>query len=86
LLVLSAVIGLIVSTWCWLTLVPLIQDGTFKHLPDALGCASPPSWWPLPVLTVAGLLTAFAVARMPGGGGGLPAEGLSAGAVTHWRR
>jgi hypothetical protein len=82
LLVLAAVIGLIVSlaAWCWLTLVPLIQDGTFNTFLTRSaatrrdrGGRSP--CWPWP-----GFLTAFAVARMPGGGGGVPAEGLSAGA------
>ena len=38
-------------------------------------------WWPLPVLAVAGLLTALAIARLPGTGGHEPAGGLNAGAT-----
>lgn len=81
LLLLSAVIGLVASVVAWslLTLVPLIQDAVFVTLPDALGYEAPPWWWPLPVLLVAGLVTAVAITRMPGHGGGVPADGLSAG-------
>jgi len=81
LLVLSAVIGLVASVVAWslLTVVPLIQDAVFVTLPEALGHASPPWWWPLPVLLLAGLVTAVAITRLPGHGGGVPADGLSAG-------
>lgn len=81
LLVLSAVIGLAASVVAWslLTVVPLIQDAAFLNLPEALGYDAPPWWWPLPVLLLAGLITAVAITRMPGHGGGVPADGLSAG-------
>lgn len=81
LLVLSAVVGLVASlvAWSLLTLVPLIQDAVFETLPDALGYDSPPGWWPLPVLLLAGVVTAVAITRLPGHGGGIPADGLSAG-------
>ncbi len=36
-------------------------------------------WWPLPWVALAGLLTAFAVVRLPGHGGHVPSEGLKAG-------
>ena len=36
-------------------------------------------WWPLPWVALAGLLTAFAVVRLPGHGGHVPADGLKAG-------
>jgi H+/Cl- antiporter ClcA len=36
-------------------------------------------WWGLPVLGIAGLLLALAIAKLPGAGGHLPARGLSAG-------
>jgi H+/Cl- antiporter ClcA len=79
-LVLSVVIGLMASVVAWslLTVVPLIQDAVFVALPDALGYDSTPWWWPLPVLLVAGLVTAVAITRLPGHGGGVPADGLSA--------
>lgn len=81
LLVLSAGVGIAASlvAWSLLTLVPVIQDAVFLDLPDALGYAAPPWWWPLPVLLLAGLVTAVAITRLPGGGGSIPADGLSAG-------
>lgn len=80
-LVLVSVVGLVASLAAWLFLegVQEAQDGVYKDLPDALGYDSPPLWWPLPPLTVAGLVVAFAIARLPGRGGHLPADGLSAG-------
>src|SRR4051794_36896674 len=79
LLVLAAVVGLVVSfaAWGFLELVHQIQVGVFQGLPKDLGFDSTPRWWSLPVLAVAGVVVAFAVARLPGGGGHLPAHGLS---------
>ena len=58
-----------------------IQTGVFDDLPRELGYDDgAPVWWPLPVLGLAGLVTAFAIVRLPGGGGHDPAEGLNAGA------
>ena len=76
LLVVVGIIGLLVSLAAWglLTLVPLIQDGAYEHLPNALGFDKPPWWWPVPIVTIAGLITALVIARMPGGGGGVPAD------------
>ena len=74
LLVIAAVIGLGVSlaSWCFLELVYWIQQGVYVDLPTGLGFSDAPWWWPLPVLLVAGLLTAFAVLRLPGAGGHIP--------------
>lgn len=81
LLVLSALVGFVVSlaAWAFLSLVPWIQDTVYLDLPSGLGFDTTPWWWPIPVLAVAGIITAFAITRLPGGGGGVPAEGLSAG-------
>lgn len=81
LLVLSGLIGFAVSVvaWGFLSLVPWLQDLVYLDLPDALGFDTAPVWWPIPVLAIAGLITAFAIARMHGGGGGVPAQGLSGG-------
>jgi H+/Cl- antiporter ClcA len=81
LLILSAVVGLLVSlaAWCFLTVIPWIQDSVFQDLPSALGFDTAPWWWPLPVLAVAGVITAFAIVRLPGRGGSVPAEGLASG-------
>jgi H+/Cl- antiporter ClcA len=79
LLVLSALVGLLVSaaSWCFLELVHEIQIWVYKDLPGDVGYGSVPSWWPLPWLALAGLLTAFAIGRLPGRGGHVPADGLS---------
>lgn len=81
LLVLAAVVGLLVSTACWvfLELVHVVQVGVYTDLPHHLGYDVAPTWWSLPWLALAGLLTAFAIARLPGRGGHVPADGLKAG-------
>ena len=78
LLVLAAVVGLLVSVacWCFLELVHEVQDEVYDDLPGRLGFETMPSWWPLPWLVLAGLLTAFAIERLPGRGGHVPAHGL----------
>ena len=81
LLVLAALTGIVVSlaAWCFLELVTQIQRGLYVHLPGDLGYhQGPPLWWPLPLLALAGLLVAFAIERLPGEGGHVPANGLSA--------
>ncbi len=74
LLVIVAIIGFLVSVAAWglLTLIPVIQDAAFEDLPKALGFGSAPWWWPLPIVTFAGLVTAVVIVRAPGGGGGVP--------------
>src|SRR3954471_2138868 len=82
LLALSAVVGLVVSlgAWCFLELTHQIQVGVYDKLPGDLGFdAGAPTWWPLPVLAIAGLIVAFAIVRLPGEGGHNPAEGLKMG-------
>jgi H+/Cl- antiporter ClcA len=80
LMLVAAVAGVIVSllAWCFLELVNQIQRGVYVHLPSDLGYHSgPPLWWSLPVLAIAGVIVAFAIERLPGGGGHIPANGLS---------
>jgi H+/Cl- antiporter ClcA len=79
LLVLAAIVGVFASfvAWCFLELVHLTEDGVYTDLPDALGFDSTPVWWSLPVLLIAGFVVAFAIARLPGRGGHIPAEGLN---------
>src|SRR4051812_1215506 len=84
LLALSVVVGLAVSfaAWGFLEGIHQIQVGVFEKLPDALGYDDgAPTWWPLPVLAFAGVITAFAIQRLPGTGGHNPAEGLAMGAT-----
>jgi H+/Cl- antiporter ClcA len=82
LLVFAAALGVVVSlaSWGFLELVHVIQIGVYSDLPHHVGYDTAPAWWPLPWLTLAGVLTAFAVVRLPGGGGHVPADGLKSGA------
>ncbi|HEY2600368.1 MAG TPA: chloride channel protein [Thermoleophilaceae bacterium] len=79
LLVLAGIVGVVVSfaAWGFLELVHQIQVGVFQGLPKDLGFDSTPRWWYLPVLAIAGVIVAFAITRLPGGGGHSPAHGLS---------
>ncbi|MEA2306051.1 MAG: hypothetical protein QOH43_3331 [Solirubrobacteraceae bacterium] len=84
LLVLAAIIGVPVSAaaYGFLKLVDELQELVFTRLPDGLGFAHAPMWWPLPILAVGGLLTALAIDRLPGTGGHSPADGFKpAGAL-----
>ncbi len=84
LLVLACVIGIVVSLagWLFLEVTVRMQALVYQDLPSALGFATPPVWWPLPVLVVAGLPIAYAIVRLPGHGGHRPAGGLTAGPPT----
>jgi H+/Cl- antiporter ClcA len=80
LLVLAAIVGVVASfaAWVFLEAVHEAQEAVWSDLPDALGFDHTPLWWALPVLAFAGILVAFAIARLPGRGGHIPAEGLNA--------
>ena len=80
LLVLAAIIGVIASfaSWLFLEAVYEAQQGVYTDLPDALGFDHTPLWWSLPWLAFAGVVVAFAIARLPGRGGHIPAKGLNA--------
>ena len=82
LLAIAAVVGVLVSlaAWCFVELVYQIQQELYHHLPNAVGYHhGPPQWWSLPILAIAGLITAFAIERLPGNGGHIAAEGLAVG-------
>ena len=85
LLIVAAVIGVIASlaAWCFLEGIHQLQQELYVHLPDGLGYESgPPTWWPLPILAVGALIVAASITRLPGNGGHIPAEGLSAGGLS----
>lgn len=84
LLVMAAVLGVPVSAaaFGYLALVSELQSLTYKDLPTALGFHGTPSWWPVPLLALAGLLVALSIRYLPGGGGHKPAEGLDASGPT----
>ena len=81
LLVLASLIGLVVSSaaWCFLEAVHEIQVWVYEDLPGHVGYQSAPIWWELPWVALAGLLTAFAIAYLPGHGGHVPSDGLKTG-------
>ncbi|MGV1036263.1 MAG: chloride channel protein [Candidatus Nanopelagicales bacterium] len=81
LLVVAAIVGLVVSvaSWAFLEFTTQLQRWVFVDAPSALGFSSPPTWWPVPILFLAGLIVAFAIARLPGKGGHVPALGLASG-------
>jgi H+/Cl- antiporter ClcA len=82
LLAIAAIVGILVSlaAWCFLEAIYQIQRELYHHLPTALGYQhGPPVWWSLPLLAIAGLITAFAIVRLPAEGGHIPAEGLKVG-------
>jgi len=78
LLVFGAIIGVPVAViaYFFLKVVGVAQEWIFKTLPVDLGFDSTPTWWPLPILVVAGLLVALTIQYLPGTGGHSPAEGF----------
>jgi chloride channel protein, CIC family len=80
LLVLAGLIGAVASlvAWCFLELIAHLETWVYSDLPDGLGFDGAPRWWSVPVLAIAGVIVAFAIARLPGNGGHVPADGLNA--------
>jgi H+/Cl- antiporter ClcA len=84
LLVIGAVIGVPVAVvaYFFLKAVGELQHFFYTSLPSDLGFDSPPTWWPLPLLAVCGVLVALTIERLPGTGGHKPAEGFKTGTVS----
>ncbi|WP_328540408.1 chloride channel protein [Streptomyces sp. NBC_00344] len=80
LLVMAALLGIPISAvaFGFLALVSELQSLTYTDLPRGLGFHGTPSWWPIPLLAVTGLLVALSIRYLPGEGGHKPAEGLAA--------
>jgi H+/Cl- antiporter ClcA len=78
LLVFAAVVGVVVSlvSWSFLEVVHQVQVWVYTDLPSGLGFDSVPTWWSIPVCALAGIPVAFAIVKLPGAGGHVPAEGL----------
>ncbi|WP_261989338.1 chloride channel protein [Streptomyces sp. uw30] len=79
-LVFSALIGVPVSliAFWFLAGVHELENALWADLPSELGWDTPPWWWPLPLLAVAGVAVALVVKHLPGAGGHIPAVGLHA--------
>ncbi|MFD9501901.1 chloride channel protein [Streptomyces sp. NPDC060035] len=78
LLIMVAILGVPISAaaFGFLALVHELQSLTYEDLPRALGFDGTPSWWPVPLLAVAGLLVGLTIQHLPGIGGHKPAEGM----------
>src|SRR4051794_11071420 len=81
LLVLSALLGFPVRALPsgHLELLAELHSLLFDNLPGCLRFASPPTWWPMPLLAVSGLLTALAILKLPGTRGHSPVDGFKMG-------
>ncbi|HEX6498017.1 MAG TPA: chloride channel protein [Micromonosporaceae bacterium] len=84
LLAFAAILGIPIAAvaYFFLELVHLLQTWIFTDLPRAVGYATEPAWWPVPVLGVAGILVGLAIHRLPGRGGHSPADGFTTGTVA----
>src|SRR3954447_11617243 len=81
LLVLAAIIGapIAAAAWGFLWLVDQLQDWFFTDLPVDLGFDAAPTWWPVPLLALAGVLVGLTIRHLPGRGGASPADGFTPG-------
>ena len=59
----------------FLDLISAAQKWVWQTAPADMGFDSPPWWWPIPWLLLAGLLVSTAIAVLPGRGGHVPANG-----------
>jgi len=81
LLALAVAIGVVVSlgAWGFLEGTHQLRVLVFDDLPGDLGFATVPWWWPLGAAAAGAVVTALAIARLPGRGGHVPADGLKTG-------
>jgi len=80
-LVLAGLLGIPISAiaYGFLALVGWMQDYLFTDLPGDLFDGGTPAWWPVPWLTLCGLLVALTLTFLPGPGGHSPALGFQMG-------
>src|SRR5215210_84708 len=81
LLLLAALVGVPISAaaYGFLAFVDWAEGALFTDLPETLGFDTAPTWWPLPLLALSGLLCALAIRHLPGTGGHSPADGFKPG-------
>jgi H+/Cl- antiporter ClcA len=81
LLVVAAVLGVPIAAiaYGFLKLLTLMQGWAYTDVPDALGFADAPFWWPVVPLVVAGVVVGLTVRYLPGRGGESPVEGFKPG-------
>jgi H+/Cl- antiporter ClcA len=80
-LVFGAIIGVPVAViaYFFLKLVSEADTYLFTTLPNDLGFHGAPTWWPVPLLALSGLLVGLTIQYLPGTAGHKPAEGFKAG-------
>ena len=80
LLVIVSILGVLISAaaYWFLYLTAELQKWIFNpaYLAKALGFHGEPVWWPLPMVTLAGVLVGLAIRYLPGRGGHSPADGF----------
>jgi H+/Cl- antiporter ClcA len=81
LLVFAAIIGapIAAGAYGFLWLVDELQEWLYTDLPRDIGFDGEPTWWPLPLLALAGLLVGLTIRYLPGRGGESPADGFRPG-------
>jgi H+/Cl- antiporter ClcA len=81
LLLLAAIIGapIAAAAYGFLWAVDELQEWLYTDLPRDLGFDGQPTWWPLPLLALAGLLVGLTIRYLPGRGGESPADGFTPG-------
>jgi H+/Cl- antiporter ClcA len=77
-LLLGALLGVPVAAaaYAFLAVIDQAQQYVFTTLPSAIGFDGAPSWWPVPLLTLSGLLVGLVIRHLPGTSGHEPAEGF----------
>jgi H+/Cl- antiporter ClcA len=80
LLLLAGAVGIPVSVvaFAFLALLHRMTAFVWEDLPADLGLDPLPWWWPAPWLLAGGIVVGIAVKWLPGGGGHVPIDGLSA--------
>lgn len=80
-LLMAGAIGIPISAlgYGFVLLYSHMQGWLFTSWPSAMGLRPTPTWWPLPLMVVAGLIVGLALRYLPGHGGHSPAEGFSPG-------
>ncbi len=80
LLVFAALVGVPIAAlaYGYLQFVGQLQQWLLTDLPRSLGLGEP-TWWPVPMLVVGGLLVGLTVRFAPGRGGEIPADGFHSG-------
>jgi H+/Cl- antiporter ClcA len=84
LLLFAAVIGLPVAViaFAFLAAVTSLEKWVWQSLPTQFGWGQPTAWYAVVVLALAGVLVGLVVARLPGRGGHIAANGLGGGSTA----